>query len=223
MQFGRPIVIAFVLALAGSSAIAAEVTVEDVTFKLPPLAGFCDLEDQYPSDGRMLATLTDLLTKSGNKLLSMSADCQQLADWRAGKEPLLDDYANYQTPIRPIAETIKQTCDTLRAEGDKIQSNQTPDIKARLKDALPKIELKDASFMGVLAEDPTACYAGLLQKLRTETGADKTQVVLFAAMIVKKRFIFVYGITRYVDSDSVDRMLAVLKTHVPKVLAANQD
>jgi len=85
------------------------------------------------------------------------------------------------------------------------------------------MELKDSSFMGVLAEDPTACYAGLLQKLRTETGTDKTQVVIFAATIVKKRFIFVYGITRYVDSDSVDRMLALLKTHVPKVLAANQN
>jgi hypothetical protein len=50
---------------------------------------------------------------------------------------------------------MEQTCETLRAEGDKIQSNQTPDIKARLKGALPKMELKDSSFMGVLAENPT--------------------------------------------------------------------
>ena len=76
----------------GSSVLAAEVTLEGVTFNLPPPAGFCELEDQNPSDKRVLATLTDVLAKSGNRLLSMSADCQQLADWRATKRPLLDDY-----------------------------------------------------------------------------------------------------------------------------------
>jgi hypothetical protein len=103
-------------------------TLEGVTFNLPPPAGFCELEDQNPSDRRMLATLTDLLAKPGNKRPSMSADCQQLADWRTTKRPLLDDYVNYQTSIGPIFETIQQTCNTLRAEGYKIQSNQTSDI-----------------------------------------------------------------------------------------------
>jgi hypothetical protein len=42
----------------------------------------------------------------------------------------------------------------------------------------------------VLAEDPTGCYAGLLQKLRTEAGTDKTEVVMFVATIVKKRLVF---------------------------------
>jgi hypothetical protein len=157
MMFPRPIVIALASAVFGSSALAAEVTLQGVTCNLPPPAGFSELEDQNPSDKRVLATLTDVLAKSGNKLLSMSADCQQLADWRTTKRPLLDDYVNYQTPIGPTFETIQQRCNTLRAEGDKIQSNQTSDITARLKGALPKIGLTNSSFMGVLAEDPTAC------------------------------------------------------------------
>jgi hypothetical protein len=68
MMFGHPIVIVLASAAFGSSALAAEVTLEGVTFNLPPPAGFCELEDQNPSDKRMLATLTDLLAKSGNKL-----------------------------------------------------------------------------------------------------------------------------------------------------------
>ena len=222
MMFPRPIVIALASAVFGSSALAAEVTLEGVTFNLPPSVGFCELEDQNPSDKRVLATLTDVLAKSGNRLLSMSADCQQLADWRTTKRPLLDDYVNYQTPIGPIFETIQQTCNTLRAEGDKIPSNQNSDITARLKGAVPKIGLTSSSFIGVLVADPTACYAGLLQKLRTEAGTDRTEVVIFAATIVKNRLVFVYGITPYVDSDSVGRVLAMLKGHVPKLLAANQ-
>jgi hypothetical protein len=67
----------------------------------------------------------------------------------------------------------------------------------------------------VLAEDPTACYAGLLQKLRTKAGADKTEVVIFAATIVKKSLVFVYGITPCADSGSVDRALAMLKGTSP--------
>lgn len=98
MMFPRPIVIALASAVFGSSALAAEVTLDGVPLNLPPMAGFCELEDQNPSDKCMLATLTDLLAKSGNKLLSMSADCQQLTDWRTPKRPRLDDDLSAHRP-----------------------------------------------------------------------------------------------------------------------------
>src|SRR5262249_8489142 len=161
-----------------------------------------------PSEKRMLNVLTDVLTKSGNRLLSMSADCQQLADWNAGRRKLLDDYAQYQVGMAaegmPPAETIGQTCATLRAEGDKILSRDHPSIKSRVESALDKVKMNQATFLGVLGEDPTACYAGLLQNLRTEVGTDKTQVVAFAVTIARNRTLFVYRTTSYVNSNTVE-------------------
>jgi hypothetical protein len=50
----------------------------------------------------MLTLIRDLLNKGGNKLLSMSADCGQLNDWRVGKRQLLDDFAQYQASMSTI-------------------------------------------------------------------------------------------------------------------------
>ena len=226
-MFGRSSSIALALAACTSVATAGEATVGGVPIKLPQPAGYCELIDREPSDKRMLTVLTDILAKSGNKLLGMTADCRQLTDWRAGKRKLLDDLGQYQTSIaqmdKPTAEPVKQTCATLRAQGDELLAKQMPDIKSRVESALEKVKINNTSFMGVLAEDPTACYAALLQKLRTEVGTDKTQVNAFATTIVKNKSIFVYRITPYVNSASVDAALAKLKIDVAGLLAANKN
>jgi hypothetical protein len=69
---------ALVLAAAASSALAAQANIGGVGVTLPPPGGFCELGESNASDKRMITTLTDLLQKSGNKLLAMSADCRQL-------------------------------------------------------------------------------------------------------------------------------------------------
>jgi hypothetical protein len=215
----------FALACAASNAIAGGATLGDVSVNLPPPTGFCELSANNSSDSRMLKTLSGLLEKSGNKMLVMSADCRQLAEWRANKRKLLDDYAQYQTAIagidKPPAETIKQTCDTLRAEGDKILANQLPDIKKRTEEALKNVKMRQTSFLGVLAEESNACYAGLLQQLHTEANTEKTQVTVFGIAIVKNRSIFVYRFAVYADSNSIDAALAKLKSNVAALYAAN--
>jgi hypothetical protein len=217
---------ALVLAGAASSAPAAEATIGDVSVSLPPPGGFCELSATNSSDQRMVSTLTDLLTKSGNKLLAMSADCGQLADWRTGKRKLLDDYAQYQTPIASMdklpSETVAQTCATLRAEGNKILANQMPDIKARVESTLSQIKMNETSFIGVLAEDPDACYAGLIQKIHTEAGTDKTQVTMFAVTLTKAKSVFVYRFSVYQDAHTVDAVLGKIKVDIAALTAANR-
>src|SRR5215472_7619884 len=115
----------FLLFLAGTSgALGGQARMGDVSINLPPPAGFCELSDTNKSDARMLSIVGGLLTQSGNKLLSMSADCGQLDGWRTARRQLLDDYAQYQTSLALIdkapPETIEQTCATLRTEGNKI-------------------------------------------------------------------------------------------------------
>jgi hypothetical protein len=226
-MLGRLAFVTLALAAATSATMAAEATIGSVSVHLPPPAGFCDMTERDPSDKRMIATLTDLLAKSGNKLLGMSADCRQLADWHTGKRQLLDDYAQYQTPLstldKPPSESVAQTCATLRAEGEKILSNQMPDVKARVESTLKQIKINETSFIGVLAEDPAACYAGLVQKIRTEVGTDKTQVTLFAVTILKDRSVFAYRFAVYASANTVNGVLAKLKTDIAALNAANRN
>jgi hypothetical protein len=223
--FGRSIRVAFALTAVTSSALAAETAFGGVVIQLPPPPGFCELNDADPSDKDMLTVMAGLVSKSGNKLLSMSADCSQLTDWRAQKR-LLDDYTQYQTSIalmeKQSVEPIRKTCAGLRAQGDKLVVEKAPDIKSRIETALEKVRMNEMRFLGVLAEDTTACYGGLIQKFQTEAGTDKTQLTVFAATIVKSKSIFVYRMTVYMSAENVTRALTNLKTDIAALQAANQ-
>jgi len=217
---------ALLVAAASSIALAAQANIGGVSVNLPPPGGFCELNESNASDKRMITTLTDLLQKSGNKLLGMSADCQQLSDWHTGKRQLLDDYAQYQTPIgsmdKPPSETVAQTCQTLRDEGNKILANQLPDIKKRVESTLSKIKMNEASFLGVLGEDADACYAGIVQKIHTEANTDKTQITVFSVSIVKKKSVFSYRFSVYRNAQTVDAVLEKIKIDVAALMAANR-
>jgi hypothetical protein len=216
---------ALLLAAAASNALAAQANIGGVFIQLPPPGGFCELSTSNESDKRMITILGNLLQKSGNKLLAMSADCRQLADWHTGKRQLLDDYAQYQTQIagmdKPPSETVAQTCNTLRQEGNKILENQLPDIKNRVESTLSKIKLNETSFLGVLAEDNVACYAGLIQKIHTEANTDKTQITVFAVSIVKNKSVFSYRFTVYQNQQTVEATLQKMKIDIAALIAAN--
>jgi len=218
-----------VLATAAPAAMAADAVIGGVSIKMPAPRGFCELSASNPADKRMVTTVGGLVEKAGNKLLVMSADCQQLADWRASKRDLLDDYAQYQTPIADMDKlvaspeaSIKETCADLRKRGDEITANQLPDLKARIEETLKKVKMNEVRFLGVLAEDADACYAGQLQKLHTEAGTDKTQIVLIAIAVVKNKNIFGYRMTVYKGPDTAANLLGPFKATIGALDAANK-
>ncbi len=217
--------VAFVLAASPSLTMAGETVIGDASISLPVPSGFCELSEGNASEKRALSTLGDLLAKAGNKLLGMSAECGQLAGWHGGGR-LLDDYAQYQTPIATLnsapSETVAQSCAALRAQGDKILANQLPDIKTRVEKTLDGVKMGETAFLGVLAEDPGACYAGLIQKIHTQLNTDKTQVTVFAMTIVRNKSVFTYRFGVYADANSVPDMLAKLKADIAALHAANR-
>jgi hypothetical protein len=205
--------------------MAGQGSMGGVSVNFPPPKGFCELSNTDPSDKRMLSVVGGLLEKAGNKLLSMSADCGQLTSWRSGRRQLLDDYAQYQASLnmmdKPPAEAIQQTCVTLREEGNKIVAKEMPDLKASIEAALKKVKMNQTTFIGVLAEEPRACYAGLVQQIHTAAGTDISELSLFAVTAVKNRTIFVYRFALNTGSDSVVAALAKLKNDVAAFYAAN--
>ena len=219
--------LALVFATVPSIAIAAQAMVGSASINLPSPTGFCEMSASTAPDSKMVGPLSELVAKSGNKMLAMSADCRQLVDWRAKKQKFLDDFANYQTPVSGIEsaaapEPVKQTCSVLREQDTKILANQVPDLKTRVEQTFQQTKLNEASFLGVLDETVRACYAGLLQKLRLDGNTDRTQVTLFAATTVKNKSIFVYRIAIYGNSDTIPSVLARLKATVAALYAANK-
>jgi len=213
------------LSLAAS---ATDVRIGTTSLNLTAPTGYCELDRAQASDKRMLDAVAGMISGT-NRLLSMSAECQQLRDWRTGKRPLLDDFAQYQTLEQmantvlpsPYDSAITQICGELRAQGDQMLSGMMPDIKARAEQVMASVKVNEMRFLGVLAEEPNACYAGILQKFRTEAGTDKTQVGVFVTTILRGKIVYYYLFSVYVNSDTVVDLLAKHKGNLYRLRTAN--
>lgn len=89
----------------------------------------------------------------------MSADCQQLAAWDAGLRKLMDDMANYQSLVaaeEKPQQPIKETCATLRSQGDQITKDNFQASKDNIEQTVRKLTYDSGSFAGVLDEDANA-------------------------------------------------------------------
>jgi hypothetical protein len=227
----REVVTLILACFCVSSACAADVTIGAVSIKLSSPPGYCELDASNVADARMIRAAEGLLEGAGNRLLSLSADCGQLADWRAGRRELLDNTAQQQTrigwdnvqlPMTPEA-LIKFQCDDMRARGDRTVTDVTPDAQRRLEDVLKTVRINEMQFLGVLDEEPMICYAGLLQRFLTEAGADKAQVVVFATTIVRQKLLYYYLFAPYVNGETARSMLEQQKVNVRRLRSENPD
>jgi hypothetical protein len=209
---------------AASDAMAGQVKVEGVSIVLPVPAGFCALNSGNAIDQRMLGTIGDALAKAhGNRLLAMSADCRQLADWRDGRG-LLGDYGQYQAPHMASAndETFRQTCSTLRSQGGRSFANLKGDAKTRMEESVRQMKVNEQRFAGFLGEEGTACYVALLQRLKAEDGPDVTQLTVLAITMVRGKFLFVNRYAPYANPDTINDTWAKLKVTIAALHEANR-
>jgi hypothetical protein len=61
----------------------------------------------------------------------------------------------------------------------------------------------------------------MLQKFKAETGAEKTQVTVFATTILKGKIVYFYMFAPYESGSTVTDTLALEKAQMIKVKAAN--
>jgi hypothetical protein len=213
------------------AAAAKEAKLGAVALTLPAPAGYCELSEAQPGDAGMITAIGAMLDKGGNRLLVISAECQQLDDWHAGRRPLLANYAQYQTlkawensnlPAAP-AEVIKGTCAQLRAKGESLTTNMTPDVQRRFDEVMKTVKINEMKFLGVLDEDSNTCYAALLQRIRLQTGTDIAQAAVFATTIVKSKLVYYYLFAPYVGGQSVIDLLNQLRRNVAALEASNRN
>jgi len=229
---GADVIRRFILAFVALSAntwcsLAADTTIGEASFTLPPPKGYCELSDKNPSDARVIQNTGAIVKNGGNQLLALSADCNQLTDWRGRARDFLDDYAQYQIGVGAITtssppDSLKRTCDVLRQQGNQINSSVIVGAKKAFDDVLKTMELKDSQFIGVLDEDSNTCYFGLMTRIKSEARIEKLQLVICAIVLLKAKTLFYYSFSVYQNSDTALAMLRQHKVNVSALLAANK-
>jgi len=227
----------FIALLAGAAilscalcvtATAKDAKVGGVLLKLPPPPGYCELDPSEPSDLRLFSILEGAFKNSGNRLLAISADCTELNDWRARKRKFLDNFAQYQTVIALEnleyqangAELINTVCKELRAQGEKIVTGMEKDVQARYEEVLKDVKVNETRFIGVLGEEPTICYAAVVERVVAD-GMEKTIVTVWATTIVGGKMVYVYQFAPHVSGNSITDVFALVKAQTVRFKAAN--
>jgi hypothetical protein len=218
--------LAAAVVIAGSCA-AKDVKIgsADITMDIPD--GFCELTEDEPADARAIKIIGNLVAGVKNELLTIAADCSQLKAWRTGELPTLDDYLQYQTLAAAKNSNfsrgpeIKDFCASIRAQGGQMIAGISPDVNARLEEAIKGAKFNEPTFLGVLAEDADSCTFGLMQKVQTEAGNEKVQVTIAATTVVKGKIVYYNYYTVHRDRDTVPAALARHQRNVAAMLAAN--
>jgi hypothetical protein len=190
----------------------------------------CELDRSNPSDKRVY-DLVERGLEGQNQLLLAAADCQQIPQWRNGLRPTLDDFTQVQVKLtfRDVdltgreAATSREICGILRKQGDAIVSGpEVQRTRERFNSLSDSVKLNEATFIGVVYEDDQACYASLVQKVRTDQGRDKIVLSVYAHVVVRGRLLYIYRYTEGDRFEQLERMTQLLRQSVAAHLAANR-
>src|ERR1700730_7416477 len=110
VRFATPLLI---FCFVSGAVTAADVKIGDVPLRLPQPPGYCEMDPVLASDAPLIGRLHSTMTKTGNRLLVISADCAELRDWRNGKRQDLDHMARYQTSLELEKEPLPSTPEQL--------------------------------------------------------------------------------------------------------------
>jgi len=192
------VVAPFILAsIVVNHANALEVAVVETRINVSGPKGYCAMDKKNPHDREMLAATQELL-KGRNELLAIYAACDKLASWRAGKIESPGDNAQYQVSIQNkakqfAAETIiPALCAESRKNGDSVYKGVKGEMNKRFDSVsatAAKLKVNDQQFYGVLQEDKTGCYIGVLQKLEIN-GKVATMFIVQVFTVVKGKLLF---------------------------------
>lgn len=218
------------LALFECSPVSAEsagTKIGNVTVELVAPPGLCKLNSNNPADNWLLTTSEKALA-GRNRLLALFADCKELDEWRDHRRPLLDHTISYQTPLKtsgvdiPTAPGpfIKQSCEQMRQQSKTFDA-KTSDLNARLEASMVGIKLNEQRTLGVLDEEPSVCYYGLIQKILAQTGTEKTAVSIIAGTLLKGKIVFLKLTAPYEGAASAAQLLEMQKKAMAAFLLAN--
>lgn len=208
---------------------ALEVVVADTKVKLATPKGFCLLDKKNPKDNQVIVGTQQAL-QGRKELLARFAPCDRLKAWREGKAPDLGDSADYQILTTMKAqkvssrETISSVCTEFRKQGSASVAQGGTDAINKGLDSIKalagNVKVNSQKMYGVLHEDETGCYAGLIQKIQTPSKVTTAFTVMTVTVVAGKIIYFYHG-GDFDDTSVVKRLLDTSRSTMRATLAQN--
>jgi hypothetical protein len=205
---------------------ALEVSVAGTRINVAAPDGYCPLDSKHSMDSQVIAA-TQQAIQSVNEELALFVACDRLTAWRDGKTDDLGDTADYQVQYKlktqnfSPEEILPVTCTLLRKQGGNIltQEQIAKDFNS-IKALSGQIKLNEQQVYGVLHEDKTGCYAGIVQNLEV-SGKAETSFVVMAITVVKGKVLYLYHGSGLSSPETITRLLNTSRTTVAATLAQN--
>ncbi len=173
----------------------------------------CPMDPKNPAD-KMLIDGVKTSIKGSNELLMQFADCEELKNWRTGKQKYLNNFGSYQTSAKlkstdltgQESATVKEICNIFKKQGATLLKNIQPEVNRRIKDGFKNIRMNELKMLGIVHEDPTICAAATFQRLRTDGNTLKDQVNVYSVTFLNGRIVFTYLYGPYGEEQMVPRL-----------------
>ena len=206
------------LAAFPAHAETARVEIDGASIALVVPDGHCLLERSHPADRGVIETVERVVAGT-NRVLAAFADCDQRAEFRAGRRTVLDDYGQYMTPVRggtialPPAAFAQRMTEVFKAQGAQMLEGAEADTRERIGGLKLGIRLGENRMLGVLRTDERASYVGIVQNLGLPDGSTKLQVGVAAFGVQKQRMVSLNLYARFEEGPGgANTTLRVLET-----------
>lgn len=216
------------LILRTSPLAAAEQIVGSTRIQFPVPAGRCEVSDGTPAGAFFNRKMRESLAASGNTLISIYADCDQLERFAAGASPGgIADYATYNTPNAAVNSVyppgiISQVCASYKTMKSKDVETNWQDLGSEIERIVPALKVADPKFLGVLFEDSNACYIGILARLLVEAARrESVQVGITAFVVINGKYIAYQIYAPFRDGPSTTELLKKHKANVAEFMLSN--
>lgn len=176
---------------------AVDIGGKTVNLALPE--NMCEMDPNNPADKRLIDG-SKASIKGVNELLMQFADCQELKDWRVGKQLFLDNFGSYQASNKFIkldftgkeSQSIGQICDVFKKQGAEVLNTVKPEVNERIKSGFGDIKLNELKMLGVVHDLEDICAVATFQRLKTEKNTTKNQLNVYSITVVNGRLLFTY-------------------------------
>ncbi|MDH3473566.1 MAG: hypothetical protein OEM59_07725 [Rhodospirillales bacterium] len=232
----RPLPLLFAAALSaavlGASPAAAQ-TSQDKTqsaalnlgVALPVPQGHCPMSEQHPAE-REIIELTRQINQGRNLVMAMFADCAELESLRR-QGRALDNYGGYLAPLSAGLEPLAMPRSQFLAAIAQAVAQQDPvaaiegEMRERVERADLALEVGEMSGLGLIHQDDTAVYTGVIQSLVMADGSSERVVAITGITLVQGHPVSVNLFAPFRDGGTVESLLVLQRQNLARFVTAN--
>ena len=192
---------------------------------LPIPNGYCALSESNAADKQMIS-LIERVNAGRNKVLMLFADCAQLQAYRtAGAD--ISKYGSYLAPMsakRPVnmpraafAKVIGEQFQKQKALIEKAQQ----EAKRRVQNAAPGVALQDNQNLGLIHQDDTGAFTGLIQKWQAEGSGPTRLATVSGLTLVRGRIVSMNLAAPHTGKTTVAGLLTAQRDNIKKLISVN--